>query len=97
MLIFSLGSVVAKLSAICDFSLNKSFKTYQGSMLPPGVRNWQLISPHCIYFGGNVERETVHPNLIIFRVLSKFFSKIKISPEANDITLFTVVIYATML
>ncbi len=28
--------------------------------LTPGERNWQLISLHCIYFGVNVERETVH-------------------------------------
>ncbi len=28
----------------CDFSQNKSCKTYLGPMLPPGSRNWQLIS-----------------------------------------------------
>ncbi len=27
----------------CDFSLNKSCKTYLGTMMPPGSRNWQLI------------------------------------------------------
>ncbi len=32
----------------CDFSLNKSCKAYLESKLPPGGRNWQLISPHCI-------------------------------------------------
>jgi hypothetical protein len=26
--------------------LNKSCKTYLGTMLPPGGINWQLISPH---------------------------------------------------
>ncbi len=31
----------------CDFSPNKSCKTQLGPMLPPGSRNWQLISPHC--------------------------------------------------
>ncbi len=34
--------------AICDFSLNKSWKTYLGTRLPPGSRNWQLISPHSL-------------------------------------------------
>jgi hypothetical protein len=29
-----------------SFSINKSFKTYLGQMLPPGGKNWQLISPH---------------------------------------------------
>jgi hypothetical protein len=40
-LIFSLASVVAELLAICDFSQNKSCKTYLGPMLPPGSRNWR--------------------------------------------------------
>jgi hypothetical protein len=30
----------------CDVSLNKSYKTYPGPMLPPVVRNWQLINPN---------------------------------------------------
>ncbi len=34
--------------AICDFSLNKSWKTYLGTRLPPGSRNWQLISPYSL-------------------------------------------------
>ncbi len=32
----------------CDFSLNKSCKTYLGPMLPPGGRKWKLINPHWI-------------------------------------------------
>jgi len=36
-------------SIICwqfrDFFANKSFKTYLGSMKPPGGRKWQLIYP----------------------------------------------------
>ncbi len=31
---------------ICDFSPNKSRKTYLEPKLPPGTRNWQLIYPH---------------------------------------------------
>jgi hypothetical protein len=31
------------LLSYCDFSLNKSYKTYLRPMLPPGGRNWQLI------------------------------------------------------
>jgi hypothetical protein len=26
--------------------VNKSYKTCPGTMLPPGGRTWQLISPH---------------------------------------------------
>ncbi len=37
---------LASLCQFCDFSLNKSNKTYLGLMLPPVTRNWQLISPH---------------------------------------------------
>ncbi len=44
-LIFSLASVVVELLNFCDFPRNKSCKTYHGSMLPPGCRNWQLIFP----------------------------------------------------
>jgi hypothetical protein len=29
-----------------QFSVYKSCKTYLGTMLPPGGRNWQLIFPH---------------------------------------------------
>jgi hypothetical protein len=48
-LIFSLASVVVKFfKQYRDFSLNKSCKTYLGPTLPPGGRNWQLISPHYI-------------------------------------------------
>jgi hypothetical protein len=40
--------MVAELLAILwFFSQNKSCKPYFGPMLPPGGRNWQLISPHC--------------------------------------------------
>ncbi len=30
----------------CDFSQNKICKTYLATALPPGGKNWQLISPH---------------------------------------------------
>ncbi len=30
----------------CDFSENKNCKTYLGSALPPGGRNWHLIYPN---------------------------------------------------
>ncbi len=46
LLIFSLAPVVAELLAICDFSLNKSCKTYLGPVLPPGNKIWQLIYPY---------------------------------------------------
>ncbi len=36
----------------CVFSLNESCKTYLGPMLPPGSRNWQLISSNSLLFGG---------------------------------------------
>ncbi len=44
MLIFYLASMVAELLAILWFFAK--YKTYLGPMLPPGSRNWQLISPH---------------------------------------------------
>ncbi len=44
MLIFPLASVAVEFKQFCDFSLNKSCKTYLGTMLPPGGRNWKLIS-----------------------------------------------------
>ncbi len=42
---FSLASVVAELLSICEFSLNKRCETYLESILPPGVKIWQLIYP----------------------------------------------------
>ncbi len=33
----------------CNFSLNKSSKTYLGPMLPPSGRNWQQVSPHLAF------------------------------------------------
>jgi hypothetical protein len=64
-LIFSLASVV--FSKFCYFSLNKSYKTYLGPMLSPGVRNWQLIYPNCqssiaaIIVGTLARRMTIRP------------------------------------
>ncbi len=34
----------------CDFSLNKSCKTYPETKLPPGGRNWQHIYPNWQFF-----------------------------------------------
>ncbi len=49
MLIFCLAFMVVEFFLqFCDFLLNKSYKTYLGTMLPPSKRNWQLISPHYI-------------------------------------------------
>jgi hypothetical protein len=44
-LTFYLALVVVSFWQFCDFSLNKSFETYLGTMLPPGGRNGQLILP----------------------------------------------------
>ncbi len=40
-----LGCLLSDLQ-FCDFSKNKSCKTYGGPMLPCGGRNWQLIDPN---------------------------------------------------
>ncbi len=45
-LIFSLASVVDEFLAILQFLLNKSCKTYLGTMSSPSGRNWQLIHPN---------------------------------------------------
>jgi hypothetical protein len=60
---FSLPSVVANILAFL-FYLNKSFKTYSGTMLPPVGRNWQLIYPnysgiHLIEYAGNTKRGSI--------------------------------------
>ncbi len=40
------GCWVITCQQFCDFSVNKSCKTHLKPILPPGGRNWQLISPH---------------------------------------------------
>ncbi len=40
-------------------SQNKSFKTYLGLMLPPGSRNWKLLSHHYISKNQNIESFSV--------------------------------------
>jgi hypothetical protein len=47
-IIFSLALAVVELLEILWFSLNKSFNTYLGPMLPPGNRNWwPIYHPNC--------------------------------------------------
>ncbi len=47
---FFLPSVVVEFLGIVWFSLNKSCKMYLRKMLPPGGKNWQLISLNYSFF-----------------------------------------------
>jgi hypothetical protein len=59
-LIFLQGQWLPSYSQFCHFSLNKSFKTYLGLTLPPGIRNWQLISPHSSQLSRTVVKNIIY-------------------------------------
>ena len=82
---FSVALEVVSFKQFCDFSLNKSCKTYLGPMLPPVGRNWQLISPHW----NGIKRTQ---NLCVNKV-SKFFLESSLSWLLNVIKKFMSVGY----